>query len=164
MLEFVEKCKNAIYRLFKTSKHAPCRKENRADLFTDGNSWCYDIKNGSDSLYKGGVKMSVGILINERLDKFGMTREQFVKASMLDEAVLNRIFDNSVSPDQLDYFDLSVISNVLFCTPEYFLDPNIRSQDVVSCCFNRGEDTHCSNITKAKLQSLVRDIAYLHDL
>lgn len=47
MFKFVEKCKNVIYGLFKPAKHSAVNRENEENLFTNGNSRCYDTDTSS---------------------------------------------------------------------------------------------------------------------
>ena len=111
----------------------------------------------------GGVRMYIGELLKARLNMFGLSKEQFAENCMFDIEYINAILDNKVSLEEIDDFDLDVISTALFCTPEYFSDENARKQDVVFSSCNRGKDTSRSNYAKGRLQKYMRDMLMLKE-
>jgi len=107
--------------------------------------------------------MFIGNLLQDRLNLFGMSVEQFSDDIMMDSELVQGIISNEISLNDIDAFDLQVISNALYCEPEYFFDLDARNNDVVFCSSNRGDDTACSNLAKAKLQQFVRDVLFLKE-
>ena len=105
--------------------------------------------------------MLFGDIVKERLNSLGMTFDDLVEISMLDKDLCEKICENRISPTDLDEFDLNVLSNALYCASDYFISETARNKDVVFRSCNRGDDTHQSNLIKAKLQSFMRDLLFV---
>ena len=75
--------------------------------------------------------MTIGNELNDRLDALGISFGEFCDMTMLDYSTLYDISVNKIDLEDIDEFDLEVISNVLYCTPDYFSDLSVRNNDVV---------------------------------
>ena len=107
--------------------------------------------------------MYIGETVLARMNLLGFSTEMLAEKTMFDTELIDSIINNHMSLDDIDEFDLEVLSNALYCATNYFVDSVARSRDVVFCSMNRGDDTIKSNLAKAKIQSYMRDLTMLKD-
>lgn len=102
--------------------------------------------------------MFIGDIVIERMNLFGYTQQMLAENTMFDIKFVEDIISNKIPVENLDEFDLEVLSNALFCDIDYFVDQKTRQKDVVFCSKNRGTDTTKSNLAKAKIQNYMKDL------
>lgn len=121
---------------------------------------CYSCSRNN----KGGVHtMFIGSVLGERMDMLGVSLETLADETMLEKQFIEDILNNRIEFENIDEFDIEVISNALYCDTNYFTDERSRLNDVVLCSKNRGNDTTKSNLAKAKLQSYMRDLIWIKE-
>ncbi|SHI24099.1 hypothetical protein SAMN02745823_03799 [Sporobacter termitidis DSM 10068] len=107
--------------------------------------------------------MFIGSVLGERMDMLGVSLETLADETMLEKQFIEDILNNRIEFENIDEFDIEVISNALYCDTNYFTDERSRLNDVVLCSKNRGNDTTKSNLAKAKLQSYMRDLIWIKE-
>ncbi|WP_130055580.1 hypothetical protein [Bacillus thuringiensis] len=118
-----------------------------------------------DRRAKGGRKdMKIGSILKERMACFNITEERLCEEALIELEELQPILNNKVSYSDIDEVSLSFISQVLYCSPEYFLNQQLRDKDLVSCSLNRGASTPKSNEVKGVLQMFSEDFSFLMEL
>ena len=105
--------------------------------------------------------MYFGSVLNERLQMFGFTPDSFSNDVLMDQEYIKKIIKDEISFEEIVDFDIQVISNALFCEPEYFVDESARKKDVVFNSSNRGNNSAKSNLAKAKLQLYMKDFRFV---
>lgn len=106
----------------------------------------------------GENNMLIGEILEERMKCLGINIDELSEKSLIDKEVLIEIINNERTIDELE---LDFISQVLYCTQDYFKDSDIRKKDVLNCALNRGNSDVKSNIVKVKLQQFASDFEFL---
>lgn len=108
--------------------------------------------------------MNIGKILKERMNLFDISISELSERTLIDENQIKNILQDKLTIEQIDIFDLDVISYELYCTPEYFIDHKTREADVLFTCRNRGTDNLQSILAKARIQKFVRDIVFLEEV
>ena len=106
--------------------------------------------------------MYIGNFLQERIKMFGYSVDNFAEEVLMDKQDIQDIINDKVSFEELEPFDICVISNALFCTPRYFIDENERNKDLVYITKDNKGNTIKSNLVKGRLQKYIKDILFLH--
>ena len=101
----------------------------------------------------------IGKELSERMNALDISPSTLAEKTFLEESYLNEILNNKKSLEDIDAFDLELISSVLHCASEYFTDASVRNKDLLFSTINRGVDTVKSRMVKVKIQDYLRDYA-----
>ncbi|WP_374717476.1 hypothetical protein [Neobacillus sp.] len=112
----------------------------------------------------GGNNMKIGKILKERMDCFNISEEKLCEEALIESDELQAILNDEVSFSEIDEVSLSFISQVLYCSPEYFTNQQLRDKDLVSSSLNRGASTPKSNEVKGILQMFSEDLSFLMEL
>lgn len=112
----------------------------------------------------GGVNMVIGNIIKERMKSLGITQKELLERSFVDEDILNGLISDCISVSEVDIDDIDFISQVLYCTPEYFTEKKVRDNDVLTSSLNRGDIGIKSNNVKVKIQSIMEDFEFMNSI
>jgi len=112
----------------------------------------------------GGKGMYIGGVLKERMSCFDMAEHQLCEEALIEADELQAILNDKLSFDAIDEVTISFISQVLYCNPEYFIDQQIRNNDIVNSSLNRGASTSKSNEIKGMLQRFSDDFSFLRQL
>lgn len=113
---------------------------------------------------KEGENMYIGDVLKQRIDALGLNLDILSENTFIDESFLSKILCNEIKICDIENVDLDIISQALYCTPEYFYSEEARKKDIVNAALNRGFSDVRSNMVKAKLQSFADDFFYLGEL
>ena len=106
----------------------------------------------------------IGEVLKNRMDMLSININELADRTFLDNSEIDKILNDSVTVDNIDEYDLTMISNVLHCTPEYFMDESIRKKDFLVGTQNRGIDTEESKKIKLSLQDYLKDFVFLESV
>ncbi|MBU3089826.1 hypothetical protein KPL42_15175 [Clostridium gasigenes] len=112
----------------------------------------------------GGENMYIGILIKERMKALGISKDELVENSFVDEEIIDKLLDNKQSISEIDVMDMEFISETLYCKLDYFLDENVRKKDVLNNSLNRGSKSIKSNNVKVKIQDVMENFEMLYTI
>jgi hypothetical protein len=98
------------------------------------------------------------------MSSLGIDVPTLANMAFLDESFIDSIIDNEKEYDEIDEFDRSLISSVLHCKPEYFVDQSIQKKDILESTLNRGDDTLKSRLVKVKIQDFMNDYAFVNEV
>ena len=74
--------------------------------------------------------MYIGELLKQRMELLGYTNTySLFKDSLVATDVIEDILDNKIQYENIDELDIQFISEVLYCSPEYWADEKIRKKD-----------------------------------
>ncbi len=113
---------------------------------------------------KGGVVMTFGETLELRMSQLGMDLLALSDLSLVDYDVVKKIVDGLITIEQIDEFELNLISGALHCKPEFFLDENDRNKDLVFSAMNRGHDNKESISAKIKIQDFMEDMNFINEV
>lgn len=108
--------------------------------------------------------MYIGEIMQERMQALNISAEHLAEESLTDIELIDDILNNNKTLEDIEEFDIEFISDVLYCSPEYFIDKEIRDKDILYSSLNRGVKDTKSNITKAKLQKFANDFSFLMEI
>lgn len=108
-----------------------------------------------------GEKMYIGEILKKRMQDLDIDISTLSDESLVDEEQIIDILDNKLSANEIDEFDLDLISQVLYCKPEYFLNESVREKDILNASMNRGISDPYVNLVKGKLQQFGNDFSFL---
>lgn len=109
-------------------------------------------------------KMYIGEILKDRMNNLGIDIMKLSDEALIDKEQIQDILDNNVMVSEIDEFDLELISQVLYCKPDYFFNQKIREKDILNASMNRGiSDSHV-NIVKGKLQQFAIDFNFLRNI
>jgi transcriptional regulator with XRE-family HTH domain len=114
--------------------------------------------------HKGEERMNVGGILKKRMKALGINSANLAEQSLVNESIINDIINNKISIDQIDELDLEFISQILYCSPNYFANEEVRKKDIINSALNRGVSDKKSNNVKGKLQQFANDFAFLRSL
>lgn len=103
----------------------------------------------------------IGRFVQDRMDLLGLTADSLAEEAFLEKLDVENIINDNVAFENIDEFDLSLISNVLHCKPEFFINESIRKKDLLMATMNRGNDTEKSMNVKAKVQDFMNDFTFI---
>lgn len=70
----------------------------------------------------------IGDILTERMNLVNVTIEELANLTFLETSYLKKILNNILSFDDIDFYDLTMISSILHCTPEYFISEEYRKR------------------------------------
>lgn len=105
--------------------------------------------------------MFIGTILQERMNSLNKDTDSLSKDSFVDSDLIKKITNNIIGIEDIDSYDLELISDVLFCSPEYFTDEKIRRSDLINSSYNRGTDTFKTAIAKGQIQNFARDFLFV---
>ncbi len=108
--------------------------------------------------------MFIGNLLKERLEMLDMTPADVVNQSFLDMDLIRKILNDEIELENIDYFSLSILCNVLHCKPEYFSEPGIREKDLVYAGKGQKYESPESMRVRANLQTFVNDFGFVQEV
>lgn len=108
--------------------------------------------------------MYIGNILKERMDMFKMSIDKLSEESLVDKEVLEDILNNKLSLKEIDEFDLDFISQVLYCTTEYFSDDKVRENDLVYTSYKKGNRNLKCLSTMGKIIRLAEDFEFINGL
>lgn len=108
--------------------------------------------------------MNIGSILMERMKAFNIDANTLAEKCFIDNDTIQGILNNVINLSQIDEYDLQLISDVLYCQPEYFTDSIYRNKDIIKASLNRGENDLKSNLMKGKLQRFANDFAFIKEL
>jgi len=100
----------------------------------------------------------------ERLSLLGLSVDKFKEITFVSSELIDGIISTDIDVKSIDSFDMEMICNTLKCNEKYFVDSNIKRNDLLISSLNRGNDTAESNIKKAQIQSFVKDFIFVNQL
>lgn len=106
----------------------------------------------------------IGEYVQERMSLLGMSTDELACKTFLKPWEINCIIRNKLALEEIDEFDLSIISNALHCKPEYFYNENVRKKDFLVNTMNRGNDTENSINVKVKIQDYLNDFIFVNEI
>lgn len=113
----------------------------------------------------GGVLMQyIGSELLDRMNLLGIDVSTLSEMAFMDEEVIADIINDKISFEEIDEFDLSLICSTLHCEPKYFVDGEVRNEDLVISTMNRGKDSIKSKNVKAKIQDFMNDYAFVNEV
>lgn len=105
----------------------------------------------------------IGEFLKDRMNLLNLSIEDIAEKTFIESSIVKKLQDNQYSVDDVEYFDLIMISKVLHCTPEYFFDKKVRDKDLLVGSQNRGNDDRKSINTKMAIQDFMNDLAFLDE-
>ncbi|MGM9926382.1 MAG: hypothetical protein ACI35P_00385 [Bacillus sp. (in: firmicutes)] len=106
----------------------------------------------------------IGVELQDRMNLLGIDVSTLSDMTFVDEDTVNDIIANKCSYENIDEFDLSLICSALHCDTRYFIDNEVRNQDLLISTMNRGKDTIKSKNVKAKIQDFMNDFAFVNEI
>lgn len=110
----------------------------------------------------GGAKMNIGSIMEQRMNALGISRDELIENSFVDEDIIDDLLNNNKTIDEIDMLDMEFISEALYCKTEYFLNEKVREKDVLSNSLNRGKESIKSNNVKVKIQDIMNNFEMLN--
>jgi len=114
--------------------------------------------------------MYIGNLIKERMGFYNININKLSDESFINLGILQDIINNKISLKNIDEFDLNMISSVLYCTTEYFINEEIRNNDLVymlncNCNEKFGNDLNIKNkMLIGKIQNFCKDFIFCNNI
>lgn len=112
----------------------------------------------------GGLDMFIGDIMKDRMESLGITECDLINKSLVDDDIVIGLLNNSLSISDVDIDDIDFISQVLYCSPEYFTEKEVRKIDVLNSSLNRGTASIKSNNIKVKIQSIMEDFEFMESI
>lgn len=106
----------------------------------------------------------IGRELYDRMKLLGIDISTLSELTFIDEEIIEKLINNKIAYEDIDEFDLSLISNALHCDDSYFINDEVRNRDLLVATMNRGKDTIKSRKVKAKIQDYLRDYAFLNEI
>lgn len=106
----------------------------------------------------------IGKYVQERMNLLSMTVEELANKTFMEQYEIEDIIYDKLALEEIDEFDLLLISNVLHCKPEYFYDKDIRDKDFLINTMNRGNETEKSTNVKVKIQDYLNDFIFVNEI
>jgi hypothetical protein len=108
--------------------------------------------------------MVMGSLLIKRMSDMGVSAELLAQETLMEIDDIRDIMEDRIDFEQIDEFDRGLISVVLLCNPDYFLDENVRNRDIVNASLNRGNSDFRTNMIKAIVQQCTDDLLFLQSI
>ena len=108
--------------------------------------------------------MYIGEILRERMTALDINIELLSEKSFVDQEVIEDILYDTIDSDDIDTFDLELISKCLYCDINYFIDKSVRGKDMIHSSMNRGNNDVKSNNVKGQLQVVVNDFVFLRQI
>ena len=106
----------------------------------------------------------IGNELRDRMNLLGMDISSLSEITFMDEDSLEAILDDEIAYEEIDAFDLSLICSALHCDALYFVDSEVKKEDLLVSTMNRGKDSVKSKNVKAKIQDFVNDFAFVNKI
>lgn len=104
----------------------------------------------------------IGKDMQARMKLLGLTVDEVADKTFMDKRQVDAIIKDKIALEQIDEFDLALISSILHCKPEFFSDASVREKDLLCAAMNRGNDDGKSLKVKAKIQDFLNDFAFVN--
>ncbi|CEP97583.1 Uncharacterised protein [[Clostridium] sordellii] len=108
--------------------------------------------------------MVIGKILESRMNALGMNIDQLSDRSFVEKETIEEILNNRLGLDDIDMFDLEIISKCLYCNVNYFTDEKYRKKDIIHSSMNRGNNDTKSNNVKGQLQVIASDFIFLKQI
>lgn len=106
--------------------------------------------------------MYIGELLAQRMNLLGYTDTYTLsKDSLVATDIIENILDNKIQYENIDELDIQFISEVLYCSPEYWADEKIRKKDWIIKMDKKNSKT---NNVIGKLQQFSIDFHCIRNL
>lgn len=106
----------------------------------------------------------IGKVLSDRMNSLGIDVSTLADMTFMDIDSIVSIVENKKYYEEIDEFDMSLISSALHCEPEFFVDSYVRKKDLLFSTMNRGRDTVKSRVVKAKIQDFMSDYALVSEI
>lgn len=106
----------------------------------------------------------IGSEIQDRMDLLGIDVPALSEMTFMGEEVIDDIINNKLAYEDIEEFDLSLICSALHCNARYFVDDEVRNEDLLVSTMNRGKDSVKSKNVKAKIQDYMNDYAFVNEV
>lgn len=106
----------------------------------------------------------IGSELQDRMNLLGIDISTLSEMTFMDEEVISDIINNESAYEDIDEFDLSLICSALHCDAQYFIDGEVRNNDLLISTMNRGKDSIKSKNVKAKIQDFMNDYAFVNEV
>ncbi len=106
----------------------------------------------------------IGSVLQDRMNLLGINISTLSEITFIDEESISNIISDKSSYEEIDEFDLLLICSALHCDPQYFIDGDVRSCDLLISTMNRGKDSVKSRNVKAKIQDFMNDFAFVNEV
>ena len=106
----------------------------------------------------------IGKDVQDRMNLLGLTVDEVADKAFMEKQEVNAILQDEIALEDIDEFDLALISSVLHCRPEFFSDASVKEKDLLCAAMNRGNDNEKSLKVKAKIQDFLNDFAFVKDV
>lgn len=108
--------------------------------------------------------MYIGEILKKRMSDLGISISKLSDESLVERNHIEDIINNKIMITEIDKYDLDLISQVLYCNPEYFYNSEARERDILNASMNRGESNFHVNLIKGKLQQFGSDFTFLRSI
>lgn len=106
----------------------------------------------------------IGKVLSDRMDSLGINVSTLADMTFMDIDSITSIIEDKKYYEEIDEFDMSLISSALHCAPGFFVDSSVRKNDLLFSTMNRGRDTVKSRVVKAKIQDFMNDYAFVSEV
>ena len=106
----------------------------------------------------------IGEDVKNRMNILGLTADEVAEKAFMEKEDIDAIINNKIALDQIDEFDMSLISSILHCKKEFFLSEDIKEKDLLLASMNRGFDNEKSMNVKEKIQDFMADYAFIMEI
>lgn len=108
--------------------------------------------------------MYIGEILKSRMNALDINIELLADKSFVDQELIEDILENNIDLENIDVFDLELISKSLYCNVDYFIDENVRNKDMIHSSMNRGSNDVKTNTVKGQLQVVASDFIFLRQI
>ena len=88
----------------------------------------------------------IGEDVKNRMNILGLTADEVAEKAFMEKEDIDAIINNKTALEQIDEFDMSLISSILHCKKEFFLSEDIKEKDTTDY-INQVEDDYEWNTT-----------------
>ena len=106
----------------------------------------------------------IGKVMQARMNQLGLTIRELAEKAFMDKRQVKAILEDEIALDDIDEFDMALISSVLHCRPEIFSDVSVRKTDLLCVGECHGKDNQKSLEVKAKIQDFLNDFTFVKDV
>ena len=106
----------------------------------------------------------IGSELQDRMNLLGIDVSTLSKMTFMDEEIISDIVNNKSAYEDIAEFDLSLICSALHCDAQYFVDGEVRNNDLLISTMNTGKDSIKSKNVKAKIQDFISDYDFVNEM